>query len=172
MKHRPPPVRDNSSFINTSSIVIIQRYWVVQIHIKRIDRSGPESKDVNRLFHPRCMRRGCIFCAFLAGQTDFDPHIPQFGGPKKAARRASQLPITPPISYYYWRNATTFPNLGLRTRFSNKRYIELLHLSFLSQSVTGTWLYWSKLLLLYIDKFNPLSEQYTTGGQWCFVDAS
>ncbi|MGB1545939.1 MAG: hypothetical protein ACPHDJ_05265 [Candidatus Puniceispirillaceae bacterium] len=90
MKHRPPPVRDISSSVNTTPIVVSKRDGTIQIHIKRIDQSGPKPKDVNRLFHPRYVRRGCILCAFPASQTDFDPHIRQFGGPKKGARRTSQ----------------------------------------------------------------------------------
>ena len=64
---------------------------------------------------------GATFCAlYLAIQTNFDPHIRQFGGPKKGARRTSQWPKTQPISYYYWWNVATLPKLGLRTRFGNK----------------------------------------------------
>ena len=90
MKHRPPPVRDNSPSVNTTSIVVSKRDGTIQIHIKRIDQSGPEPKDVTGLLHPRCLRRGRILYAFLASQTDLDPHIRQFGRPKKGARRTSQ----------------------------------------------------------------------------------
>ena len=74
MKHRPSPVRDNSSSINNTPFVGTKRNGAVQIPIKRIDRSGPKSKDVNRLFHPWCMCRGLNLCAFLASQNDLDPH--------------------------------------------------------------------------------------------------
>ena len=90
MKHRPPPVRDNASSVNTTSIMVSKRNGTVKIHIKRIDRSGPETKDVNQLFHPWYLRRGRVLRAFLASQTDLDPHILQFGRPKKGARRTSQ----------------------------------------------------------------------------------
>jgi hypothetical protein len=48
--------------------VISKRNGVVQIQIKCINRSEPEPRDDNQLFHPRFLRWGRVLRAFLAGK--------------------------------------------------------------------------------------------------------
>ena len=75
-----------------------------------IDRLDPETKDESYRFHPWCMRRGRVLCAFLASQAELNPYIRQFSGSRKVSRHTSQSSNKQQIVYYQSRNAATLLN--------------------------------------------------------------